>query len=64
MRRRVKWVNVLAKLDNSDMYDYFFSLISKLRKGKTMSCNRAAYYTLKHFYSTTTIDALCGKLGI
>ena len=62
MRKRVNWVNILHKLDKKELTDYFFILISKKHKGKSISSNRAAYSTLKHFYSTTTIAELCEKL--
>lgn len=63
-RRRVNWVNILHQLDSKEITDYFFRLISKKHCGKSISSNRAAYSTLKHFYSTTTIAELCGKLGV
>lgn len=63
-RNRVNWFYVLSKLDDPEMFSYFFRLVRKIRKGKTMSANRAAYNTLKHFYSTTTIAELCYKVGL
>ena len=63
-RKRVNWVKVLHQLDQKECFDYFFLLISKKHRGKSISSNRAAYSTLKHFYSTTTIAELCEKLDI
>ena len=64
MRRRVDWVFVLNKHGNESMWKYFVVLLSKLHKGKHISSNRAAYSTLKHFYSTTTIAELCSALNL
>ena len=64
MRRRVKWTKILFDLENEELNREFFSLYSKLRRGKCMSANRCAYYVLKNYYSTTTIAQLCEKLGI
>ena len=64
MRRRVDWLFVLNKNGTDEMFLYFFYLLSKLHGGKHISSNRAAYSTLKHYYSTTTISELCRKLGI
>lgn len=64
-RQRVNWINILSKQDPDEMNRYFFKLMSRLHKsikGRTMSCNRAAYCTLKHFYSTTTIKELLSKV--
>ena len=64
MRKRVNWFNLLQELDNPELLDHFFVLARKLRHGKYMSGNRCAYNVLKNYYSTTTIDELCEKLGI
>lgn len=64
MRQRVNWVKILHKLDRKDLTDHFFILISKKHKGKSISSNRAAYATLKKYYSTTTIADLVKKLGV
>lgn len=61
-RGHVNWIYFLNKVGNEEMFRYFFRLIQKLRKGKSMSSNRAAYNTLKHFYSTTTIAELYEKV--
>ena len=64
MRKRVDWFDLLQKVGTSDMMEQFFSISRKLRKGKSMSKNRCAYNVLKSYYSTTTIDELCEKLGV
>ena len=63
-RKYINWVYWLNKVGNDEMFRYFFGLIEKLRKGKSMSSRRAAYCTLKHFYSSTTVADLVVKLGI
>ena len=64
MRCRFSWYRYLMDHGTLIQIDYFFHLLKKLRKGKTMSQNRCAYYTLRHFHSTTTIAELVDKLGI
>ena len=64
MRRHVDWFQILNEINNPVMMDRFFVLFRKLRKGKSMSERRCAYNVLKDYYSTTTIDELCEKLGI
>lgn len=64
MRKRINWYRELIKLDDPVLFDKFFKLFKKLRHGKSMSINRCSYYVLKDYYSTTTIDQLCRKLGI
>lgn len=64
MRRRVDWYQIMCDLDNQEVYQLFFPLFCKLRKGKSMSKNRCAYNALKNYYSTTTIAELCEKLGV
>lgn len=67
-RRYVNWWKILNELDNSEYFSYFGKLVSSchpgIKRGRHISMNRAAYNTLKHFYSTTTVDELCRKLGI
>lgn len=66
-RKRVDWFSVLVFLNNPDMNDYFHELTLRFYDRKRcaphLSYNRIAYYTLKHYYSTTTVDELCQKLG-
>lgn len=65
MRKRISWLDALVKVVDDEKKKYFFELFYKNQKnGKRMSANRCAYYTLKHFCSTTTIDELCEKLGL
>ena len=64
MRRRVDWLSVLNKNGTEEMWIYFVRLLSRLHKGKHISSNRAAYSTLKHYYSTTTIAELCSALNL
>lgn len=61
-RKRVNWIYYLHKVGNDEMFDRFFELIEKYRHGKHISSNRAAYYVLKSWYSTTTIDELYEKI--
>lgn len=67
-RVHVNWWKVLNGLDNPEIFSYFGKLVCKLKphikRGHHMSMNRCAYYALKHYYSTTTVDELCRKLGI
>lgn len=67
-RKRIDWFSVLLNLKNSEMYSYFHELTHRFYDRKRcaphLSYNRIAYYTLKHYYSTTTVDELCHKLGI
>lgn len=63
-REKVNWFKVLIDQHNIVFDEYFFNLIGKLHRGKRISNQRAAYSTLKHFYSTTTIADLKRKLGI
>ena len=67
-RDRINWVNVLHAQDSNVMLDYYFKLISKKhpfsRRGGSISCNRAAYNTLRHFYSTTTVKELAKRLSV
>lgn len=64
MRRRVDWLNVLMNLDSDYLLAEFQRRFRILRRGKYMSSNRCAYYVLKDYYSTTTIEELCSKLGV
>lgn len=61
-RSRNNWVNVLYQVGNEEMFRYFFDLQRRLHRGKMISPNRAAYNTLKHYYSTTTIGNLVLKI--
>ena len=63
-RFRYNWVKILGELDDPEMNKYFFRKLSILHHGKFISSNRAAYSTLKHFYSTTTIAELVSKIGL
>lgn len=63
-RRKVNWLKVLFDLQDQSMTDYCHVLFKKLRHGKSMSLNRCAYNTIRHFYSTTTIDETVRKLGL
>lgn len=63
-RRKINWIKVLTDLNNDTMYKHCMDLFSKLRKGKSMSLNRCAYYTLRHFYSTNSIEDTVRKLGL
>lgn len=66
-RKRIDWLVVLSKQHNQEMKDYFNKLFwnaSDSRHGKRLSINRLAYYTLKHFYSTTTINQLLEKTSV
>lgn len=63
-RKRYNWVKILHSIDCKDFNDYFFKKLSILHSGKFVSANRIAYSTLKHFYSTTTIDELVKVLGL
>lgn len=64
MRKRIDWFKTLMEMNDSNLNQKFFYLFSKLRKGKSMSSNRCAYYVLKNYYSTTTIDQLVEKVGL
>lgn len=64
MRKRVDWLKVLHKLDNPDIDKLFFHHLGILRYGKHFSSKRCAYYALKEYYSTTTIDQLLEKIGL
>ena len=63
-RNSVNWLKVLSQLNNVECEKYFFVLCRKLHKGKPISANRAAYATLKHYYSTTTIQDVVRKIGL
>lgn len=63
-RKRVNWIKVLTDLNDEAMLSYYFKISSKLHKGRSVSFNRAAYSTIRHFYSTTTIDQTMEKLGL
>ena len=62
-RKRVNWLHELINLGNSELEREFILRLSKLRRGKSMSARRCAYYTLKKYYSTTTIAELLEKLN-
>lgn len=61
-RKRVNWLHELINLGNPELERQFILRLGKLRRGKTMSARRCAFYTLKKYYSTTTIDDLWSKL--
>lgn len=63
-RKRVNWVNLLHKVGTEEMINYFFCHLKRLHRGKFISSNRAAYNTLKHYYSTTTIGELLEKTSV
>lgn len=63
-RKRVDWVHVLNDLDNEAMLSHFYMLVSSLHHGRSISMNRCAYNTIRHFYSTTTIEDTLEKLGL
>ena len=63
-RKRVNWVKVLHSLNDPMLFDYFFAIQGRLHRGRFISANRCAYSTLKHHYSTTTINELVEKLGL
>lgn len=66
-RKKINWFNELNKLDNPEYFKYFFKLLHRwrpTRRSTSLSFNRCAYNTLKHFYSTTTIDELKRKLEL
>ena len=61
-RKRIRWFDELKKLNNADLEHDFIMRLSVIYKGTALSVNRCAYYTLKNYYHTTTIDELVGKL--
>ena len=62
MRGRYNWLKIMNKLNNDSVFSDYFSLLRSLRRGKSMSANRCAYYALKKHYSTTTIAELVKKV--
>lgn len=64
MRKRINWLDVLNKINDPELMNYFFRIFQKTRRGKSMSARRCAYYALKHWYSTTTIDQLVKVLAL
>ena len=63
-RKHVDWLGELYRLNKVELYDDFFKRWRKLYRGKSLSERRCAYYTLKNYYHTTTIDDLIDKLGV
>lgn len=63
-RKYVDWLKVLDDQKIPELYEYFYRLATTLHAGKHISLRRCAYCTLKHHYSTTTVDELVRKLGL
>lgn len=61
-RKHVNWMSELKRLGNPDLFRSFFDYKCKLYRGKSLSDRRCAYYALKNYYHTTTINELQEKL--
>lgn len=61
-RKRISWLKELERLGNPDLNHEFIQRLSLNFKHTHLSYNRCAYYVLKNYYHTTTIDELVGKL--
>lgn len=61
-RKHVNWFKIMVDLKNPDIEHQFIILQSRLIRGKCLSLKRCAYYALKKYYSTTTIDELLSKI--
>ena len=64
MRGKYNWLQIMNKINNVEIFNSYFSLLRSLRRGKSMSANRCAYYALKSYYSTTTIAELVKKVEV
>lgn len=62
MRGRYNWINIMNKIGHPDIFHHYFANLQMLRRGRSMSANRCAYYALKSYYSTTTIEELVKKV--
>ena len=60
-RKRINWVRVLLLHQDPQLERQFICRLSVLHRGKSFSTRRCAYYTLKNYYHTTTIDELKEK---
>ena len=56
-------MKVINDSRNFDLYKKFFDFCNENRHSKRMSRNRIAYYVLKSYYRTTTIDELLEKVN-
>lgn len=63
-RKYVDWLQIMFDLNRYELNSYCRDLFNRKKSGKHLSLRRCAYYTLKHYYSTTTIGELCEKLGV
>lgn len=63
-RKRIQWFQVMRSLQSSEVEHLFIEYIGVIYKGTQLSKNRCAYYALKKYYHTTTINELLQKLGI
>lgn len=63
-RRRINWWKVLQEQDDPELCRLYVRLQKRLYRGRPLSFKRCSYYALKSYYSTTTIDELCEKLGL
>lgn len=63
-KKRIDWYKVLLRSDNSQLHFLFCKKCGHLYKGRRLSNRRLAYYVLKSYYRTTTIDELAEKLGL
>lgn len=62
MRGKYNWLNIMNKINHNEIFALYFANLRSLRRGKSMSANRCAYYALKSYYSTTTIAELVEKV--
>lgn len=63
-RKRVNWYKIMLDLGNSEIEHEYILYTGRLYCGKHLSYKRCAYYALKKYYSTTTIDQLLKKVGV
>lgn len=67
-RKHVQWFVVLKDRNDSKLNSLFIKHLSKVYGNRThhthLSTNRCAYYALKEYYHTTSIDDLREVLGL
>ena len=63
-RKHVQWFIVLKQKGDAKLERDFIDYLGKLYKGTHLSLNRCAYYALKKYYHTTTIEELREVLGL
>ena len=63
-RKHYDWYKALLNCNDPSVHYNFCFKCGHLYKGRRLSNRRLAYYVLKSYYHTTTIDELAEKLGL